>query len=109
VIAEAGRRLRHTNRFTTVLAARFAAPFIQERRADSEAKAARRKAATAAKRAASGIGTRAYRRVPGAEQVMNVYRRAGSIVAVAQHFGVPRYTVDGWARRLRARGHAIGR
>ena len=105
-----GRRLRHTNRFTTVLASSFAAPAVQERHADPTAKAARRKATVAAKRAASGAVARPYRRMPAAaEHVLDVYRRAGSIAAVAEHFGVPRYSVDGWAQRLRAQGHAIGR
>jgi hypothetical protein len=52
---------------------------------------------------------RAYRRVPEAEQVMDVYRQTGSITGVAEHFGVPRHTVAGWARRLRTQGHNIGR
>ncbi len=52
---------------------------------------------------------RAYRRMPEPEQVMDVYRQTGSITAVAEHFGVPRHTVAGWARRLRTLGHTIGR
>lgn len=68
--------------------------------------ASRRVAATAAPKAG---GTRAYRRMPEPEQVMDVYRQTGSIGGVAEHFGVPRHTVAGWARRLRGLGHTIGR
>lgn len=73
------------------------------------AKATKAAAKKATKRAAESTGTRAYRRMPEPEQVMDVYRQTGSITAVAEHFGVPRHTVAGWARRLRAQGHAIGR
>jgi len=47
--------------------------------------------------------------MPEPHEVMGVYRETGSITAVAKHFGVPRHTVAGWARRLRAQGHSIGR
>ncbi|MGN9913803.1 helix-turn-helix domain-containing protein [Phytohabitans sp. LJ34] len=73
------------------------------------AKATKSAAKKATKRAADDGGTRAYRRMPEPDQVMDVYRETGSITAVAEHFGVPRHTVAGWARRLRAQGHAIGR
>lgn len=73
------------------------------------AKATKSAAKKATKRAAENSGTRAYRRMPEPDQVMDVYRETGSITAVADHFGVPRHTVAGWARRLRAQGHAIGR
>jgi hypothetical protein len=59
--------------------------------------------------AAATTAPRAYRRMPEAEQVMDVYRQTGSITGVAEHFGVPRHTVAGWARRLRTQGHSIGR
>ncbi|MFD0747671.1 helix-turn-helix domain-containing protein [Phytohabitans flavus] len=77
-------------------------------------KAAAAKSTRAAKKATKkaaveDAGTRAYRRMPEPEQVMDVYRETGSITAVAEHFGVPRHTVAGWARRLRSQGHAIGR
>jgi hypothetical protein len=58
---------------------------------------------------APGTGTRAYRRMPDSEQVIDIYQQTGTIAGVAEHFGVPRHTVAGWARRLRAQGHAIGR
>lgn len=75
----------------------------------SAAKATKSAARKATKQAAESTGTRAYRRMPEPEQVMEVYRQTGSITAVAEHFGVPRHTVAGWARRLRALGHSIGR
>jgi hypothetical protein len=66
-------------------------------------------AAKASKATAPAAGTRARRRMPDPEQVMDVYNQTGSITAVAGHFEVPRHTVAGWARRLRTMGHAIGR
>ena len=39
---------------------------------------------------------------------MAAYRQVGSVSGLADHLGVPRYTVQGWARRLRKQGHAIG-
>jgi hypothetical protein len=72
-------------------------------------KATKSAAKKATRRAAESTGTRAYRRMPEPDQVMDVYRETGSITAVAEHFDVPRHTVAGWARRLRAQGHAIGR
>jgi hypothetical protein len=86
------------------------APRRRPRKAARKATAkATRSAAKKATKQATETGTRAYRRMPEPEEVMDVYRRTGSITAVAEHFGVPRHTVAGWARRLRAQGHAIGR
>jgi hypothetical protein len=58
----------------------------------------------AAKKAARSGGTdgRAYRRMP--EDLTGVYKRIGGTTAVAEHYGVPRHTVQGWLRRLRAQG-----
>jgi hypothetical protein len=52
---------------------------------------------------------RAYRRMPPADDVLAAYRRAGTLTGLAEHYGVPRHTIQGWARRLRSQGHAIGR
>jgi hypothetical protein len=52
---------------------------------------------------------RVYRRMPPAEEVMAAYRQIGSVSGLADHFNVPRHTVQGWARQLRKQGHAIGR
>jgi len=53
-------------------------------------------------------GSRPYRRMPPVEEVMAAYRQAGSVSAMAEHFGVPGHTVQGWARQLRRNGYAIG-
>jgi hypothetical protein len=84
------------------------------RKATAAKKAASTKSAKAASRrvreapATATGGTRAYRRMPDPEQVMDAYRQTGTIGGVAEHFNVPRHTVAGWARRLRSLGHTIG-
>jgi hypothetical protein len=52
---------------------------------------------------------RAYRRMPPAEEVLGAYEEIGSVAGLADHFGVPRHTVQGWARQLRRQGYTIGR
>jgi hypothetical protein len=52
---------------------------------------------------------RAYRRMPPPEDVIAAYRQVGTVSGLADHFGVPRHTVQGWARRLRSQGYQIGR
>jgi hypothetical protein len=52
---------------------------------------------------------RAYRRMPPPEDVLDAYRQVGTVSGLADHFGVPRHTVQGWARRLRGQGYQIGR
>jgi hypothetical protein len=54
-------------------------------------------------------GERAYRRMPDADEVLGAYRQVGTVSGLAEHFGVPRHTVQGWARRLRREGYTIGR
>src|SRR5258706_10349229 len=39
---------------------------------------------------------RAYRRMPDAETVLAAYQEVGSVSGLADHFGVPRHTVQGW-------------
>ncbi len=73
------------------------------------AKAAPAKAASRGRRAAGEEAPRAYRRMPEASEVLGAYAQAGSITALAEHYGVPRHTANGWARRLRGMGYAIGR
>jgi hypothetical protein len=58
-------------------------------------------AAARTARAAQGAG-RAYRRTP--EDIVAVFTQAPSATALARHYGVPRHTVQGWLRRLRAEG-----
>jgi hypothetical protein len=74
------------------------------------AKKAAVKKATRARKAASGEReVRAYRRMPDPDEVLAAYARTGSITGLAQYYGVPRHTANGWARRLRQQGHSIGR
>jgi hypothetical protein len=53
-------------------------------------------------------GERAYRRMPPADEVMAAYGQVGTVRGLADFFGVPRHTVQGWARRLRGEGYRIG-
>ena len=72
--------------------------------------AAAAKATGRARKAASvERETRAYRRMPEPAEVLAAYQETGSITKLAEHYGVPRHTANGWARRLRSQGHAIGR
>ncbi len=64
---------------------------------------------TAASKAAAKPGTRTYRRMPEATDIMGAYRQMGSINGLAEHFDVPVHTVYSWARRLRQQGYQIGR
>jgi hypothetical protein len=57
----------------------------------------------------SAGGERAYRRMPDASEVMKAYEEVGTVSGLAEHFGVPRHTVNHWARRLRGQGYEIGR
>jgi hypothetical protein len=74
-----------------------------------------RRAAAAGRKAGGRKATgdradvRAYRRMPEPDEVMAAYTSAGTITGLAEHFGVPRHTANGWARRLRQQGHSIGR
>lgn len=54
--------------------------------------------------ASARAATRAYRRMPEARKVVAVWRKGRNVMAVANHFGVPRHTATGWLRRLRSRG-----
>jgi hypothetical protein len=70
--------------------------------AAESAKATRaRVAAKKTARTAVG-GGRAYRRMP--DDLAEVFARTGGASAVADHYGVPRHTVQGWLRRLRDQG-----
>ena len=65
--------------------------------------ATRTSGAAAARTGASRDGTgRAYRRTPA--DIVEVFTQAPSATALARHYGVPRHTVQGWLRRLRAEG-----
>ena len=73
-------------------------------RAAGRGRSATRTSGTAAARGgASRGGTgRAYRRAPA--DIVEVFTQAPSATALARHYGVPRHTVQGWLRRLRAEG-----
>jgi hypothetical protein len=77
--------------------ARRAAPGAAEPVKATRARVAAKKTT----RSAGGQG-RAYRRMP--EDLPAVYQREGGATAVAEHYGVPRHTVQGWLRRLRNQG-----
>ncbi|WP_280427291.1 hypothetical protein [Nocardia brasiliensis] len=50
---------------------------------------------------ASSVSDRAYRRMPDAGDVRRVYEKIGTVTGLAQHYGVPRHTAQGWMSRLR--------
>ena len=77
--------------------ARRAAPAAAQPAKATRARVAAKKTA----RTGGGEG-RAYRRMP--QDLAAVYKRIGGATAVADHYGVPRHTVQGWLRRLRAEG-----
>jgi hypothetical protein len=72
----------------------------RRRAAATPAKSAPRKKAAAAKAAAPTAGGRAYRRMP--EDFRGVYEQTSSPAALAEHYGVPRHTAQGWIRRVKA-------
>jgi hypothetical protein len=47
------------------------------------------------------VAGRAYRRMPDADELRAVYERIGTVTGVAEHYGVPRHTAQGWMGRLR--------
>lgn len=49
---------------------------------------------------------RAYRRAPQDDELESVYLETGTIAGVADHFGVPAHTAQGWITRLR-RKHLV--
>jgi hypothetical protein len=51
---------------------------------------------------------RIYRRMPDVRELREVYQERRTITGVAEHFGVPRHTAQGWITRLRRRGIQIG-
>jgi hypothetical protein len=57
-----------------------------------------RKAARKTANAAADVAAeRVYRRMP--DDFTAVYRQAGTAAAIADHYGVPRHTAQGWIRR----------
>ena len=70
------------------------------------AKKAPAKTTRVAKKAPAKANTerpgRVYRRTP--DDLAVVFEQMGTVAAVAEHYGVPRYTAQGWIGRLRAAG-----
>jgi hypothetical protein len=92
--------------------AREAEPPPRERRAKATPKksatsgrASRAHSATGAKVTHLPVG-RAYRKAPEIEELEAAYAAAGSIAGVAEHFGVPVHTAQGWISRLRRKNAA---
>ncbi|MEV0361048.1 hypothetical protein AB0H71_33845 [Nocardia sp. NPDC050697] len=44
---------------------------------------------------------RSYRKMPNPDDLAGQYARLGTVTAVANHYGVPRHTAQGWVGRLR--------
>lgn len=88
---------------------RSSASRTAETRASENGRARGGRRGRGASTVASGNGERAYRRMPEADTVLAAYEEVGSVSALAEYFGVPRHTVQGWARRLRREGYDIGR
>ncbi len=60
---------------------------------------ATKKAAVKKATAPNTSGGRAYRRMP--EDFRAVYQQTSSPAAIADHYGVPRHTAQGWIRRIK--------
>jgi hypothetical protein len=44
---------------------------------------------------------RAYRRMPEVEELLAAHAKIGSVTKLAEHYGVPRHTAQGWMGRAR--------
>jgi hypothetical protein len=107
VLADQPTRRRRTRQGGQTAAAAAPTPPATAGRATRRVAAPKQ---TRRRASAAGDGQdRPYRRMPPAEDVMAAYREVGSVSGLAEHFGVPRHTIQGWARRLRREGHHIGR
>lgn len=99
---------------------------VRRAKAASGATRTRKKAATAAKTKAaaksgggrakdaskpgrSGSSERPYRRMPEPQEVVDAFQSVGSMSGLAEYYGVPRHTINDWARRMRGMGYQIGR
>jgi len=99
-----GREVQRREKAQTVKAAPRPAP------RSAKAAAAKRTPAAKATRgrprrataAAAESQSRVYRRMP--DDIAATYANAGTITAVANHYGVPRHTAQGWIARLRRLG-----
>ncbi|MEU4323336.1 hypothetical protein AB0F85_31940 [Nocardia fluminea] len=50
---------------------------------------------------ASSESGRVYRKMPDSGELLAIYQKAGTVIGVAKHYGVPRHTAQGWMGRLR--------
>lgn len=50
------------------------------------------------------VRSRAYRRMPDADELRAAFDRIGTVTGLAKHYGVPRHTAQGWMARLRRSG-----
>lgn len=67
----------------------------------ASARQSRRASTSRGRKAEKAVG-RAYRRTP--DDIVETFQRLGGVTAVAEHYGVPRHTAQGWVRRLRKEG-----
>jgi hypothetical protein len=44
---------------------------------------------------------RAYRRMPEVKELLATHAKIGSVTKLAEHYGVPRHTAQGWMGRAR--------
>jgi hypothetical protein len=72
----------------------------RRRTSATPAKATRTKAAPATATTQTAGSGRAYRRMP--EDFRAMYQQTPSPAALADHYGVPRHTAQGWIRRVKA-------
>jgi hypothetical protein len=72
------------------------------------AKAAPAKSVKAKPRKPAAPSERKYRLSPPVEELDKVFRECGgSATKMAERFGVPRHTMQGWMRRHQAQGHVF--
>jgi hypothetical protein len=71
-----------------------------QRPATKPRKTTAKRAVQPARRAGIRDG-RAYRKAPAAKELEAAYAEIGTINGVAEHFGVPVHTAQGWISRLR--------
>jgi hypothetical protein len=72
------------------------------------AKAVPAKSAKAKPRKQAALSERKYRLSPPVEELDRVFRECGgSATKMAERFGVPRHTMQGWMRRHQGQGHVF--
>jgi hypothetical protein len=97
-IAEPSRRRTRRSRAANTAAPEDTTTGTRQRRTPAKI-AATKKAAVKKATAPNTSGGRAYRRMP--EDFRAVYQQTSSPAAIADHYGVPRHTAQGWIRRIK--------